>query len=104
MSDKVYYPEISEDFQIDRPFEISFELSKTTHTLVQSVYKITDLLIDIGGISRAMYTIGLFLAHFAAMHLYKAALVKDLFMVQDASKNNFYKKPINLNKTTDEGH
>ena len=45
----------------------------------------TDLLIEIGGISRAFFAIGLALAHFAASHLYKAALIKDLFMVQDDS-------------------
>jgi len=44
---------------------------------------ITDLLIDIGGISRAFFVSGLLISHFAAKHLYKAALIKDLFMVQD---------------------
>ena len=47
----------------------------------QSVYTLTDLLIDIGGISRAVVTIGLFLTHFAALHLFKAALVQNLFMM-----------------------
>ena len=47
---------------------------------------LTDLLVDIGGISRAFVALGLFLAQFAARHLYRAALIKDLFMVQEDSK------------------
>ena len=47
---------------------------------------LTDLLIDIGGISRAFIIAGLIVAHFAAIHLYKAALIKDLFMVQVESR------------------
>ena len=43
---------------------------------------LTDLLIDIGGISRAFLLTGLIVSSFAAVHLYKAALIKDLFMVQ----------------------
>lgn len=43
-------------------------------------------LVDIGGISRATYVAGLILAHFAALQLYKAALISELFMIQGASK------------------
>lgn len=49
----------------------------------QTVYTLTDLLIDIGGISRAIVISGLVLTHFVAKNLYKAALVQELFMVQE---------------------
>ena len=48
---------------------------------------LTDLLIDIGGISRAFIISGLIVSTFAAVHLYKAALIKDLFMVQVESRD-----------------
>lgn len=56
-------------------------MSSNAQNYDQSVYMLTDLLVDIGGISRAFVTVGLVIAHFAALHLYRAALIKDLFMV-----------------------
>lgn len=47
---------------------------------------LTDLLVDIGGISRAFVTVGLFCANFAGLHLYRTALIKDLFMEQDRTR------------------
>ena len=47
----------------------------------QEVYNYTRYLVDIGGISRATYVAGLLLAHFAALQLYKAALISELFMI-----------------------
>ena len=54
--------------------------------MTSNVYSLTALLIDLGGISRAFYTGGFILAHFIAKHLYKAALISDLFMVQEEGK------------------
>ena len=47
---------------------------------------LTDLLIDIGGISRAFIISGLIASSLAAVHLYKAALIKDLFMLQTEAR------------------
>ena len=49
---------------------------------------ITEWLIDMGGISRAIYFLGLIIAHFFALRMYKAALIQDIFMVQGKSKPN----------------
>lgn len=79
-TEKSYYPEYSDEYVAGMPVEITMELSKQTTTIEQSVYTMTDLLIDIGGISRAIVVSGLFLTHFAAFNLYKAALIEALFM------------------------
>ena len=42
---------------------------------------LTDLVIDISGISRALYFAGLVASNLVAIYLYKVALVRDLFMV-----------------------
>jgi len=57
------------------------ELSKNVVSIDQEVYMLTSFLVDIGGISRAVYASGLVIAHFAAMQIYKAAMINDLFMV-----------------------
>ena len=49
------------------------------------MYMLTNWLIDMGGISKAIYFGGLILAHFVASRMYKAALIQTLFMVQDKS-------------------
>jgi len=54
LGDKNYYPESSNEFVVGRPFEVTIELSKATHSFEQTVYTITDLLIEVGGISRAL--------------------------------------------------
>ena len=85
-TDKTYYPSTSNDFKQDHPFEITIELSTTTQNLEQHVYMLTSLLIEIGGISRAFVKFGMIVAHLTAYHLYKTALIKDLFLVQSESK------------------
>ena len=47
---------------------------------------VTNLLIEIGGISRAFVKFGMIVAHLTAFYLYKAALIKDLFLVEAESK------------------
>ena len=85
IQEKTYYPVTNYKYEEGVPVEIIFELSKSTNNLGQSVYNLTNLLIEIGGISRAFFSFGLILAHFAALHLYRASLIEDLFMVQDES-------------------
>ena len=72
----------------------------------QSVYTLTDLLIDIGGISRAVVTIGLFLTHFTALHLFKASLVQNLFMMQqeDHQPHPKYLQFLKESRTTASGN
>ena len=47
-----------------------------------TTYMLTNWLIDVGGISKALYFGGLMIAHFVALRAYKAALIGDVFMVQ----------------------
>ena len=47
---------------------------------------VTNLLIEIGGISRAFVKFGMIVAHLTAFYLYKAALIQDLFLVEAESK------------------
>ena len=56
--------------------------SKRAHLYTISSYSLADWLIDMGGISRAIYFAGLVAAHFIALRLYKAALIQDIFMFQ----------------------
>ena len=51
------------------------KLIKKVHVYSFSTYNITDWLIDMGGISKALYFGGLVVAHFVAMRMYKAALM-----------------------------
>ena len=46
-----------------------------------STYRITDWLIDMGGISKAIFFGGLLVAHFVAKRMYRAALMQDIFLV-----------------------
>ena len=46
-----------------------------------NVYMIFDLLIDLGGISRAVYYGGAVISSFVTMRLFKAALISGLFQV-----------------------
>ena len=70
VGDKTYYPETSDEFVKGRPFEINIFLSRETNVIQHSVYMLTDLIIDIGGISRALFFAGLFASNFAAIYLY----------------------------------
>ena len=47
---------------------------------------LTNWLIDMGGISKALYFGGLMISHFVALRAYKAALIGDVFMVQTEDK------------------
>ena len=55
--------------------------SKRAYLITLNSYSLADWLIDIGGISRAIYIGGLVAAHFIALRMYKAALIQDIFMV-----------------------
>ena len=57
--------------------------SKRAHLFTLNTYSLADWLIDVGGISRAIYIGGLVAAHFIALRMYKTALINDIFMVQD---------------------
>ena len=61
-------------------------LGRKAHLYSFNTYMLTEWLIDIGGISKAMYFAGLVLAHFFAERLYRAALMKDIFLVQENVK------------------
>ena len=78
---KNYYP-ISNTTE---PVELRMKLSKKAHVYSYSTYMLTDWLIDMGGISKALYFGGLIIAHFVALRLYKAALMQDIYLVQNKS-------------------
>ena len=42
-------------------------LSKTALNIQQEVYMLTNLAVEVGGISRAFYASGLIIAHFVAL-------------------------------------
>jgi len=43
------------------------ELSKNTINIEQEVYMLTDLAVEVGGLSRAVYAAGLIFAHYVAL-------------------------------------
>ena len=63
------------------PVELQLSLSQKAHVYYFSTYMLTDWLIDMGGISKAIYFGGLIIAHFVALRMYKAALMQDIFLV-----------------------
>ena len=83
IKDKTYFTAASEDYVEDRPFEVRMVMDKSAHKFKSTVYSITDLLIEIGGISRALIVGGIIATGFAAKYFYRAALVQDLFMEQE---------------------
>ena len=56
-------------------------LGSKAHFYSSSTYMITNWLIDIGGISKAMYFAGMIISHFVALRAYKTALIGATFMV-----------------------
>ena len=63
------------------PFTLEISLSKDAY-VIQNLYSftLTNLLIDLGGISRSFYILGMVCAHFVSKVLYRKALIEDLFM------------------------
>ena len=57
--------------------------------IVQSfeTYTLADFMVAIGGLSRTVYFIGMFAAHFVAQMLYKKALIQDMFLWQKKERN-----------------
>ena len=68
---KTYYPKQSGD----SPVTLQVHLVNQAHLYAFSTYRITDWLIDMGGISKALYFGGLLVAHFVAKRMYRAALM-----------------------------
>ena len=64
------------------PVELRLRLGAKAHFYSSSTYMLTNWLIDIGGISKALYFGGMIIAHFVALRAYEAALIGDSFMVQ----------------------
>ena len=50
---------------------------------------LTNWLIDVGGISKALYFGGMVISHFVALRAYKAALIGDVLMVQEDKETLF---------------
>ena len=63
------------------PIELRMSLSHNAHVYSQTVYKLTDWLIQMGGLSRALYFGGMAVAQIVALRAYKAALIGDIFMI-----------------------
>ena len=52
-----------------------------------------------GGISKSFYFGGMIIAHIVALRMYKAALISDIYMVQDEENHNKKKQTLkNKNK------
>ena len=81
---KTYYP-LSSAADSRAPLRISMRLSKQAHIYSQSALTMVNVLAEVGGISRTLFAGGYVIAHFVAMHLYRAALIDDLFLVQEPS-------------------
>ena len=65
----------------DTLLQVQLKVSSEAHMFHMTSYMLTNWLIDVGGISRALYFGGLMIAHFVALRAYKAALIGDVFMV-----------------------
>ena len=68
---KTYFPKQYRD----SPVTLQVHLVNQAHLYAFSTYRITDWLIDMGGISKALYFGGLLVAHFVAKRMYRAALM-----------------------------
>ena len=68
---KTYFPKQNKD----SPITLQVHLVNQAHLYGFSTYRITDWLIDMGGISKALYFGGLLVAHFVAKRMYRAALM-----------------------------
>ena len=79
---KNYYPSSGGS----TPVSIRLQVSEKAYLYSTTTYMLTNWLIDIGGISKALYFGGLIISHFVALRAYKAALIGDVFMVQQEDK------------------
>ena len=55
-------------------------------------------MIDMGGISKSFYFGGMILAHMVALRMYKAALISNIYMIQDEEDQKEYQKKMNAKK------
>ena len=76
---KTYFPRQQSDALVS----FSMLLTTQAHLYAFSTYRITDWLIAMGGISKALYFGGLLVANFVAKRMYRAALMQDIFLVQE---------------------
>ena len=51
-----------------------------------------------GGISKSFYFGGMILAHMVALRMYKAALISNIYMVQDEEEHKKYQEKLNAKK------
>ena len=63
------------------PISLRLQVGEKAFMYKTTTYMLTNWLIDIGGISKALYFGGLVISHFVALRAYKAALIGDVFMV-----------------------
>ena len=79
---RTFYPRESTHFQKwTSPFKIEIMLSQNAYIVHNfETYTLADFMIAIGGLSRTVYFIGMFAAHFVAQMLYKKALIQDMFL------------------------
>ena len=68
---------------------MKIKIGQEAHLYSQSAYTLTSWMIDMGGISKSFYFGGMIIAHIVALRMYKAALISDIYMVQDEQN---YKK------------
>ena len=62
---------------------MKLSLGQVAHQYSVSAYSLTNWMIDMGGISKSFYFGGMIIAHIVALRMYKAALISDIYMVQD---------------------
>ena len=71
------------------PVELRLRIGEEAHIYSKSTYMLTNWLIDVGGISKALYFGGMVISHFVALRAYKAALIGDVLMVQEDKETLF---------------
>ena len=65
----------------DSPVTMKLKMGEYAHLYSQQAYSLTNWMIDMGGISKAIYFAGMILAHIVALRMYKAALISDIYMI-----------------------
>ena len=71
------------------PVELRLKIGDEAHIFSTTTYMLTNWLIDVGGISKALYFGGMVISHFVALRAYKAALIGDVLMVQEDKETLF---------------
>ena len=82
---QIFHPRTGNESHVS----LKIKLGQGAYLYSQSAYTLTSWMIDMGGISKSFYFGGMIIAHIVALRMYKAALISNIYMVQDEEN---YKK------------